>query len=145
MRCAVTYEVCVFYNGQWKVDSLYDDRDIALFEAQRVLEGSHCTGVRVAEERLDDRTAKYVTRTIFRKTKVDDSNRDNMEREKKLRRDAEARNGAANVRRIESYEGAAGVAAVASPVDFGLIFRLLLGAIIILGGIAAILALRSLH
>ena len=141
MSNAVTYEIFVFYNGQWKLDSMYDNHEIALFEAQRVLQGPRCMGIRVAEQRFRDATATYATRTIFRKTKIDGVNNDGVEREKKIHRDAELRAGGARSRAVESY-GDDGGAAVA-PIDYGLLFRLVLGAAIILAGIAAILALRS--
>ncbi len=145
MSSAVTYELCVFYDGQWKVDSLYDDREIALYEAQRVLARSHCTGVRIAEERFRESTATYETRTIFRKTRVDGSNDDGLERERKSRRDAEARTRAAELQNANSYNETAGPVSVQTSIEYGLIFRVLLGAVIILAGIGAILALRSFH
>lgn len=145
MSSAATYELSVFYDGRWKVDSLYDDREIALYEAQRVLTRSHCTGVRVAEERFRGSTATYETRTIFRKTRVDGSNKEGLDRQRKSRRDTEARTNAAELQNanacIETDDAVAGGAVV----DYDLIFRVLLGAVIILAGIGAILVLRSFH
>lgn len=145
MSSDATYELSVFYNGRWKVDSLYDDREIALYEAQRVLARSHCTGVRVAEERFRESTATYETRTIFRKTRVDGSNEEGLERQRKSRRDTEARTNAAELQNAYTADETADAVAGEAVVDYGLIFRVLLGAVIILAGIGAILALRSFH
>lgn len=47
------------------MDSVFDDRELALFEARRVDEGSRYSGVRVIEENYDERSDRTTTRTIF--------------------------------------------------------------------------------
>ena len=59
-----TFEVQTFRNGQWTIDSVYDDRDLALFEAQRLTRMGRFLGVRVLEEFLGTEGSK--TRIIFR-------------------------------------------------------------------------------
>ena len=48
------FEIHTFREGQWKVDSVYDDRELAMHEARKVDENGRYAGVRVIEE-------KYVT------------------------------------------------------------------------------------
>ena len=55
-----------YQDGKWKIDSVFDDRELALFEARRVDEGTRYTGVRVIEETYDETSDLTTTRTIFR-------------------------------------------------------------------------------
>ena len=60
------FEIHTFTDGQWKVDSVFDDRDLAVHEARKVDENGRYAGVRVIEENYDDVTDLTTTRTIFR-------------------------------------------------------------------------------
>jgi hypothetical protein len=60
------YEIHTYREGQWKVDSVFDDRDLALHEARKVDENRRYTGIRVIEENYDAATDLTTTRTIFR-------------------------------------------------------------------------------
>ena len=46
------FEIHTFRGGKWKIDSVFDDRDLALFEATRMDESGRHAGVRVIEEEL---------------------------------------------------------------------------------------------
>ena len=94
-----SYEIHTFQSGRWKIDSLFDDRELALFEARRMDESGRYSGVRVVEEAYDDRIRKARARTIFRGTKVTKANENDLqarqdaeiERRRKTARDAERR------------------------------------------------------
>ena len=60
------FEIHTYTDGQWKVDSVFDDRDLAVHEARKVDENGRYAGVRVIEENYDDVTDLTTTRTIFR-------------------------------------------------------------------------------
>lgn len=60
------FEIHTYQDGKWKIDSVFDDRELALFEARRVDEGSRYSGVRVIEENYDEASDLTTTRTIFR-------------------------------------------------------------------------------
>ena len=60
------FEIHTYHDGKWKIDSVFDDRELALFEARRVDEGSRYSGVRVIEEVYDEASDLTTTRTIFR-------------------------------------------------------------------------------
>ncbi len=62
------FEIHTFHNGKWKIDSVFDDRDLALFEAGRMESSSRHAGVRVIEENYDEDTQECSTRTIYRGT-----------------------------------------------------------------------------
>ena len=60
------FEIHTFREGQWKVDSVYDDRELAMHEARKVDENGRYAGVRVIEEKYDESSDLTTTRTIFR-------------------------------------------------------------------------------
>ena len=65
------FEIHTYQDGKWKIDSIFDDRELALFEARRVDEGSRYSGVRVIEENYEESSDLTTTRTIFRGGNVD--------------------------------------------------------------------------
>ncbi len=93
------FEIHTFQSGRWKIDSVFDDKDLALFEANRMDESGRYSGVRVVEEAFNDRDRKIRSRTIFRGTKVTKANENDLkarqdaeiDRRRKSARDAERR------------------------------------------------------
>ena len=65
------FEIHTYRNGAWKIDSVFDDRDLAMMEAERMDRGNRYSAVRVVEETFDDETEKGNTRTIFRSSKAE--------------------------------------------------------------------------
>ncbi len=67
----VSYEVQVYQRGDWRIDSIANDRESAM-ESARVFEKSkHCPGVRVVEEVYDEDTQHTATKIVFRHNKSD--------------------------------------------------------------------------
>ena len=60
------FEIHTFKDGQWKIDSVFDDRELALHEARKVEEGGRYSSLRVIEENYDEVSDLTTTRTIFR-------------------------------------------------------------------------------
>ncbi len=60
------FEIHTFRGGKWKIDSVFDDRDLAMFEAKRMDSSNRFPGVRVVEEIFDEVQSKTMTKTIFR-------------------------------------------------------------------------------
>jgi hypothetical protein len=79
------YEIHTFAAGKWKIDSVFDDRDLALFEATRMEESGRYAGIRVIEEEFDESTQKTRIRTIFRGSKLESGNAAALEKAKELR------------------------------------------------------------
>jgi hypothetical protein len=77
----VVYEIHTFRDAAWKIDSVFDDRDLAVLEALRVERTSRNAAVRVVEESIDEATERTVTRTIYRTSKVDKNNFDPQPRD----------------------------------------------------------------
>ena len=60
------FEIHTFKDSKWKMDSVFDDRELAIFEAKKITEGSRYPGVKVIEENYDESTNLTTTRTLFR-------------------------------------------------------------------------------
>ena len=67
------FEIHTFQGGKWKIDSVFDDRDLAVFEAQRMEGSKRYVGVRVVEETFDEKTQQTAVRTIYKGTSVDNA------------------------------------------------------------------------
>lgn len=44
------FEIHTYQSGKWKIDSVFEDRDLAMFKAQRMDSSGRYTGIRVVEE-----------------------------------------------------------------------------------------------
>ena len=131
------YEIHTFQAGKWQIDSVFDDRELALFEAGRMDEGRRYAGIRVVEEEFDELTEKTKMRTIFRGSKVEKANATALEKSKETRHKARA----SHAKMSQQAEAArAGKARNTNPY-------LLIGlfAAITLLGIGAVIGLRSLY
>jgi len=78
----VVFEIHTFREGVWKIDSVFDDKDLAVNEAQRMERAGRYSAIRVVEETYDEVTEKGNTRTVYRSTKVDRVNTESAERRK---------------------------------------------------------------
>ena len=75
MGTSVSYELLSFKGGSWIIESVYDNKDAALREAHRLLEGRHQTGVKVIEEKYDDANDKTMARIVFSRQKGKEKSR----------------------------------------------------------------------
>ncbi len=65
MARSVSYEVLSTRGDNWMIESVYDDRDVALYEARTLLDNRHLKAVKVVQETYDDEADRTITRTIF--------------------------------------------------------------------------------
>ena len=63
-----TFELQIYRDGGWMIDSFFDDRELALFEAQRMERSHRYSGVRVVEETHESGTGQIRSRTVFQRT-----------------------------------------------------------------------------
>lgn len=68
------YELQTYRDGTWKIDSVYDDRDLAMMEAERMDRANRFAAVRLVEETFDESTDKSASRTIFRASRAERAN-----------------------------------------------------------------------
>ena len=90
MASVKAFEIHTFSGGQWKVDSVFDDRSLAIFEAQRMDGSGRFAAIRVIEEDFNEQSNRTTTRTIFRGSKVEADNAQALERSRKARQQANA-------------------------------------------------------
>ena len=83
------FEIHTFQQGRWKIDSVFDDKDLAIFEAKRMDTSGRYSGVRVVEEVFDENQRKNNTRTIFRGSKATQANDAELRKQADIRRTAE--------------------------------------------------------
>jgi hypothetical protein len=69
-----SYEIQLFQGGTWRINTIFDDAELALFEARRMFESGLYATIRVVQEEFDDDTGGVTTRTIFKDAKVDKHN-----------------------------------------------------------------------
>lgn len=65
MAKSVSYEVLATRGDSWTIKSVYDDRDVALYEARVLLKNRHLKAVKVIQETYDDKSDRTISRTIF--------------------------------------------------------------------------------
>ena len=82
------FEIHTYQGGKWKIDSVFDDRDLAMLEAQRMDGSGRFSAVRVVEEVFSEKTQETKTRTIFRGSKVDGANNAELEKSRNARQNA---------------------------------------------------------
>ena len=63
------FELQTYKNGKWDVDSYFDDRQLALSEAQRLEGSARHMGVRVVQEEYDEQSNKADCHVIFSRMK----------------------------------------------------------------------------
>ena len=68
MAKLTAFEIHTHRNGAWKIDSIFDDRERAVMEGERIGRSSRYVEVRVVEETFDEDTEKICTRTVYRST-----------------------------------------------------------------------------
>jgi len=129
------FEIHTFQGGKWKIDSVFDDRDLAVFEAQRMDGSKRYVGVRVVEERFDEKTQQTAVRTIYKGTSVD--NATPIEQPKKQKGAKAAPRGATGTRRPGKAP-----AVKKAPKSNSLLIAIF--SVIVVVGLGAMIALRLL-
>ena len=62
----IGFEIHTYKDGRWRIDSIFDDQDIAVYEAKRINESNRYAGVLVIEETYDETSNSATWRTLFR-------------------------------------------------------------------------------
>ena len=57
-----SYEIQLYKSGTWKINSIFDDAELALFEARRMFSSGLYTTIRVVQEEFDEDTGGVSTR-----------------------------------------------------------------------------------
>ena len=72
MSKTTTFEIYSFKNGDWMIDSVHDDKQMALHQARMLLESPHHMAIRVLQEVYDDEIDKSMSSVVFKQQKGDE-------------------------------------------------------------------------
>ncbi len=65
MAKSVSYEVLSTRGENWTIESVNDDREVALYEARTLLKNRHLKAVKVVQDTYDDEADRTTPRTNF--------------------------------------------------------------------------------
>ncbi len=85
MATTVSYEVYSLREGHWNLDSVYDNRSLALDEARNLLKRRREKGAKVVKENYDDETNTSIPTTIFHEGEGVEKHRPQMREKRKHR------------------------------------------------------------
>ena len=68
----MTFEVQTYKNGSWTIASVEEDKDAAIYEAQRLLKGKRTTAARVVQELYDEQNDSYRMKVIFKRSRTEE-------------------------------------------------------------------------
>ncbi len=70
-RMQTLYEVHAYHRGNWQIDSIYDDRDLAIYEAHVLERNGRCTAVRVVKESYDPDRNFATAHVVYKSSRSD--------------------------------------------------------------------------
>lgn len=76
---STSYEVQIFRDKRWRIDSMFDDKSLALYEARRMNDSGRYVCVRVVEEYFDEVTGKAKLSTIYRGGRIEQAHQTDVD------------------------------------------------------------------
>ncbi len=135
------FEIHIFRDGRWKIDSVFDDRENAIFDAERMYAGGRYSGIRVIEEIFDEDTGKTRSRTIFKGAASDNHNAKSIKSQTGVHKNAMADRKQRTIKKTVRRKRAKKIAKP-KQTRIGLLKILLMLAALVLGGIGMLVGLR---
>jgi len=65
----ISYEIYSFKNGNWMLDSVHDDRNMAIHQGRMLISSPHHMAIRVVEERYDPDSDQSASKIIYKEQK----------------------------------------------------------------------------
>ena len=153
-----SFELQVYKGGKWEFDSYFDDRETALFEAERLHDSDRYHGIRILEELFRDDSATSECSVIFsrlRKAEAPDDPRAQASREayrmavrQITKPDRQKKSGTRNSqrnRKNKSRSAAASRKSAGPQSQTSLTTLLILSVLIVIVGVGAMIALRYME
>lgn len=72
MAKTVSYEIYSFKNGNWMLDSVHDDKGMAVHQGRMLIASPHHMAIRVVQESYDDETDNSTSKIIYKDQKGED-------------------------------------------------------------------------
>lgn len=136
----VAYEIQSYQAGNWKIEAIFDDRQLAIIDAERMDKAGRYSAVRVVEESHDDVSGKTSNKIIFSSSKLDEHNKQATNLQAAVRREV----GAARAKREEAARPKTKRAAAQKKSGPSLVLLGLLLVVILAGGIGAMVGLQQM-
>lgn len=89
MAPTVSYEIYSYRNGNWTVDSVHDDKQLAIHQARLLLDSRHHKAIRVVEESYDEATDRASSKVVFSKKKSDEPPKSTYKKPEKKKKEKE--------------------------------------------------------
>ena len=135
------FELQTYNDGKWKIDSIFDDRQLALFEAKRLAESGRFPGVRVVQESYDAEKDKTDFRIIYKGSKADEENTKAARRDRQVKSELAAERKSADAHNAVRRRVAAKAKKEAESNQWYIMLALKAGGL----GVAALVVLYGLH
>ncbi|MBT4220194.1 MAG: hypothetical protein HOL37_01440 [Rhodospirillaceae bacterium] len=69
MASDISFEIYSFKNGNWMLDSVHDDKNMAIHQGRMLIASPHHMAVRVIEERYDPDSDQSASKIIYKEKK----------------------------------------------------------------------------
>ena len=136
----VAYEIQSFQAGNWKIEAIFDDKKLAVIDAERMDSSGRYSAVRVVEESHDDVTGKTSNKTVFSSSKLDDHNKKAINLQAEVKREV----GAARAKRTDAARPKGKGAPPPKKSGPSLVLLGLLLVVILAGGVGAMVGLQQM-
>lgn len=72
MARTVTFEIYSFKNGNWMLDSVHDDKNMAIHQGRMLIASPHHMAIRVIQETYDEASDNTISKIIYKEQKGGD-------------------------------------------------------------------------
>lgn len=82
------FEIHARRNGKWKIDSVMDDRELAIAEAQQLAQRNGVEAVRVVRDTYNEHRGEFIKRTVFHTSRQQEAIALDLQRRKQAAEEA---------------------------------------------------------
>ena len=83
MARTISYEIYSFKGGNWMLDSVHDDKNMAIHQGRMLIASPHHMAIRVVEESYDEATDNTMSKIVYKEQKGGDDDKLKKKPEKK--------------------------------------------------------------
>lgn len=83
MARTISYEIYSFKGGKWMLDSVHDDKNMAIHQGRMLIASPHHMAIRVVEESYDEATDNTMSKIVYKEQKGGDDDKLKKKPEKK--------------------------------------------------------------
>ncbi len=83
MARSISFEIYSFKNGNWMLDSVHDDKNMAIHQGRMLIASPHHMAIRVVQETYDEATDNTTSKIVYKDQKGGDDEKLKKKPEKK--------------------------------------------------------------